>query len=526
MTTQGFQTIKLSEVIAWPGLNPRLGFDQKSLEELAESIRVDGLLQPVAVAPAGLQKDGVRFWLFAGERRLRACQILDAHRKRLKVSAPQTIDVIVHDVDEATAHRLAGIENLDRNDLTAIEEAIWLERELELAGLTHKGLGETLGRSQAWVANRVRLLAVPKPLQTLIHEGVVAPAMVRDTLLRFLKLDKDIQPKLWKAIVREIKREARDASPVLLTALRSAVAAALKAAGAIDVHHGHQWGRTVNASYNIPRARFDTFTKEHAGRCVQFQPYRGYGAEPTYTFAVTEWAALEAEAIEEARSTRSTGGVSKKKLQKPKLGPTKAPIDGEELRRKYGYDNVIDFDQIVDPSKVEPASVVRVKTRSYESSDGKEGTKLVYVGPNVRALKGARTRAKTPVRAEVVTEVQSGRMDEGAALTASQVLTGLLEAVVETNYSGTLKGMIEAELGHAVDELDRYGIGKAQIAGLKIPAKSLKRIAAGIAHVASARVAHWELGGKIEKAVESRVTRDTAKARKAWVAEHVPKGAK
>lgn len=519
-TPQGFQTIKISEVEPWPGINPRMSFDQDSLQELAESIRADGLLQPIAVAPAGLQKDGVKYWVFAGERRLRAVQFNVAKmnvKPRDKFEDRVTIDAIVHDVDEATAHRLAGVENLDRNDLTAIEEAIWLAREIELTGLTHKGLGETLGRSQAWVANRIRLLDLPKPIQTMIHAGTVAPAMARDTLLRFTKLDKSVRPKLWKAIAKELRRVAKKDSPVLLTALRGAVVHALREAGAIEIREGHQYAAHSNMSFRISDSDFGAFKKEHAGRCVQAVCTSWQGDEAMHTFAVKEWKELTSAATEEARSTRTTGGVSKKKLAKPKLGPAKKAVDYYKLQQEYGFDNVIAFDQIVEPAKIDPASVARTTRHDKEE--------LVYVGPNVRALKGARTRAKTPVRAEVAEKIQSGRMDEGADLTASQVLTGLLEAVFETNFYSTLKGMIEAELGREVD-LDRYSIGKAQIAALKIPAKSLKRIAAGIAHVAIGKDHYWDLDGKIDKAVESRVTRDSAKARKAWLAEHAPKGAK
>ncbi len=506
-TDRGFQTIKLSEVVAWPNLNPRTDFDQEALQELAESIRADGLLQPVAVAPAGLVKKGVRFWLFAGERRLRAC----------KLAGLETIDTIVHDVDEATAHRLAGIENLDRNDLTAIEEAIWLAREIELTGLNQKGLGETLGRSQAWVANRARLLTLPKPIQKMIHTGVVAPAMARDTLLRFTKLGKADAAKVWKHVTAAIKRAAKDESPVVLDALQAAVYDAVREAGAVTIAAGHRFDNKSNASFDVSEAAFVAFKAEHADRCFKAVHSTWNKTEAEYTMAVDEWAVVCKAALAATSSRNSTGGVPKAKLETPKLSPTAEPVTFHQLQAEYGHDNVIAFDQIVDPTKIEPEHVARV------TRHGKE--ELAYVGPNVRALKGARTRAKTPVRAEVAEKVQSGRMDEGAALTPSQVLTGLLEAVVETNYSSTLKGMIEAELGHEV-ELNRYHMGEAQIADLKIPAKSLKRIAGGLAAVAFAKVKYWDLDDAIDKAVESRVTKDTAKARKAWLAEHAPKGAK
>lgn len=502
--TSGFQTVKITQIAPWPNLNPRTDFDTRTLQELAESIARDGLLQPVAVAPAGLVKDGVRFWLFAGERRLRAS----------KLAGLKTIDVIVHDVDEATAHRLAGIENLDRNDLTAIEEATWLARELELTGSSQAKLGEDLGRSQAWVANRVRLLTLPVPIQKIIHAGVVAPAMARDTLLRFTKLGMVDAANVWRHITAAIKSEAKRESPVTLRNLQGAVYDATRASGAVVIAAGYQYDSKSNASFTVSEAALKRFKAEHGARCFRCV-YSSYNAtEADYTFAVDEWQAVCAAAPKKTSSMSSIGGVSKKKLEKPKLSPTAEPVDFYELQRKYGHENIIGFDQIVDPSKIDPSHVARV------TRHGKAG--LAYVGPNVRALKGARTRAETPLRAEVVAEVQSERMDTGADLTPSDVLTGLLEVVVETNYSSTLKGMIEAELGHEV-QLDRYGMGKAQIADLKIPAKSLKRIAGGLAAVAYSKVEYWDLDAAIDKAVEKRVTSDTSKARRAWLTEHAPK---
>ena len=503
----GFQTIKITEVAAWPNLNPRTDFNPAGLKGLADSIRVDGLLQPIAVAPAGLVKDGVKYWVFAGERRLRAC--------RLNVA--ETIDVIVHDVDERTAHRLAGVENLDRDDLTAIEEAIWLARELELTGDSQAKLGEDLGRSQAWVANRVRLLSLPAAIQKMIHAGVVAPAMARDTLLRFSKLGKTDARNVWKHITAAIKSAAEDEWPVVLEALQGAVYEGLQAAGAVAISDGYRYHSESGASFDVSKAAFVAFKAEHADRCFQ-SIHSAYNAtEAEYTLAVDEWAAVCAAALEETSSRSSTGGVPKAKLETPKLSPTAKPVDFYELQRKYGHDNVIGFDQIVDPAKIDPDHVARV------TRHGKE--ELAYVGPNVRALKGARTRAKTPIRAEVAADVQTLRMDVGAALTSSEVLTGLLEAVLETGFFGTLHGMIEAEVGHDVG-LNRYNIGEAQIAGLKLPAKSLKRIAAGIAQVAIKKEKFWDLDGAIEEAVERHVTKDTAKARKAWLTEHAPKGAR
>lgn len=510
-TTTGLHTVPLASVLAWPNLNPRITFDQARLDELAASIKDDGLLQPVSVAPAGLKKGAVRFWLFAGERRLRA----------VKIAGLKTIDIIVKDIDEATAHRLAGIENIERNDLTAIEEAIWLARELELTGKSQKELGEDLGRSQAWIANRIRLLTLPKPIQTMIHKGTIAPAMARDTLLRFLKLDKAVQPKLWKAITAEIKRAAKNESPVLLNALEGAVEDAIRESGAAWVRGGYQYrdGDYMN-SFTVSEADLKGFKEAHAGQCVQVP---GRHHESLYTFAADEWDAVLIAKQKTAKSSRPTGGVSKKKLENPKLGPTKAPVDRYKLQQEYGHDNVIAFSEIVDVSKIKPTSVVHVKTHRA----GGEGVELMYVGPNVRALKGARTRRATPIRAEEAAKVQSSRMDKGADLKTAQLFVGLLGLIIDTNYSDTLHAMIETELGRAV-EWSRYEFNTKKLQELKVPATSVRRIAAGLARIAlrDDRRSWYDLNGDIEKAVEKRVTKDSAKARKEWLAEHAPEVSK
>lgn len=511
--TSGFQTLNINEVAAWPNLNPRMSFDEAALQELAESIRADGLLQPVAVAPAKLVKGGnMKYWLFAGERRLRACRL----------AGLETIDALVRDVDEATAHRLAGIENLDRNDLTAIEEAIWLAREMELTGLAQKGLAETLGRSQSWVANRVRLLELPAPIKTMIHEGTVAPAMARDTLLRFLKLEKKVQPALWKAIAKEIKREAKESSPVLLAALKGATSTALLGAGAQEISAGHHYVST--GEYKITLDQFGAFKEEHAGLCVQTKA-RYYDREATYTFAVDAWRVLVDKAIEGARSTRSTGGVSKKKLEKPKLSPTAKPVTIQALREKFGRDNVTLLAKVVDVSKVDPDHVAPVEVSDWESSGNKAGVELAYVGPNVRAMKGARTRRANAVRAEVTAAVQSKRMDDGADLKTAEIIRGLL-GLVSSSYSDTLEQMLEAELGEELPDDFRHGHASEKLVAMKLPAKSIRRIAAGLARLSINDGRHgYYLREDVDKAVERRVTKDTAAERKAWITEHT-KGAK
>jgi len=123
---------------------PRTQFDQEALEELAESIRSQGVVQPIVVRPLA----GGRFELIAGERRWRAAQL----------AGLVAIPAIVRDVDDEASLALALIENIQRENLTPLEEAVALSRLIEEFALTHEAAANAVGRSRAAVSNLLRLL--------------------------------------------------------------------------------------------------------------------------------------------------------------------------------------------------------------------------------------------------------------------------------------------------------------------------------------------------------------------------------
>ena len=125
---------------------PRQNFSQESLEELAESLKSQGLIQPIIVRPA---KDK-GFELIAGERRWRAAQIAGMTK----------IPAIVRQIDDSNAAALALIENIQREDLSPIEEAQAFQRLITYFDLTHEKLSEILGRSRPAISNTLRLLAL------------------------------------------------------------------------------------------------------------------------------------------------------------------------------------------------------------------------------------------------------------------------------------------------------------------------------------------------------------------------------
>ena len=146
---------------------PRTQFDPAALAELVSSIDASGLLQPVVVRP----KDG-RFELIAGERRLRAVQQLKW----------KTIPAVVKEVDDRTLLTLALIENLQRHDLSAIDEALGYERLMEEFGVAQAEVARLVGKSRPAVANLLRLLKLPEPVKNMLHERQLAEGHARALL--------------------------------------------------------------------------------------------------------------------------------------------------------------------------------------------------------------------------------------------------------------------------------------------------------------------------------------------------------
>jgi ParB family chromosome partitioning protein len=149
---------------------PRGQFDVDSLAELAESIRVHGIIQPLVVTPAPGQEG--RYWIIAGERRWRAA------RQAGLTSAP----VIVRGASAQALTELALVENIQRDDLNAVEEARAYQALMDNYGLTQVEVAERVGKSRPAVANAVRLLGLPPAAQQAIVEGRIAAGHARALL--------------------------------------------------------------------------------------------------------------------------------------------------------------------------------------------------------------------------------------------------------------------------------------------------------------------------------------------------------
>ena len=138
---------------------PRQDFEPTALQELADSIKAQGVVQPIVVRPLAAQPG--RFEIIAGERRWRATQLAGLHE----------IPVVVRDVPDQAAMAMALIENIQRENLNPVEEATALQRLIDEFALTHSQAAEAVGRSRAAVSNLLRLLSLSEEARRLLEKG-------------------------------------------------------------------------------------------------------------------------------------------------------------------------------------------------------------------------------------------------------------------------------------------------------------------------------------------------------------------
>ncbi len=139
---------------------PRTRMDEGSLYELAESIKAQGIMQPILVRPVGGAQSG-RYEIIAGERRFRAASL----------AGLDEVPVLVRDVPDESAAAMALIENIQREDLNPLEEAQGLKRLTEEFGLTHEQAAQAVGRSRSAASNLLRLLNLADPVQQMLMAG-------------------------------------------------------------------------------------------------------------------------------------------------------------------------------------------------------------------------------------------------------------------------------------------------------------------------------------------------------------------
>ena len=187
-------TLALSDLV--PGrYQPRTHMDEGALYELAESIKAQGIMQPILVRRLADGEHAGRYEIIAGERRFRAA----------KLAGLSEVPVLVLDVADAAAAAMALIENMQREDLNPLEEAQGLSRLVQEFGLTHEQAAQAVGRSRSAASNLLRLLNLAEPVQTMLMAGDIDMGHARAllTLERAAQITAGNQIAAKKLSVRE-----------------------------------------------------------------------------------------------------------------------------------------------------------------------------------------------------------------------------------------------------------------------------------------------------------------------------------
>ena len=192
---------------------PRRDMHQEALQELAESIKAQGVMQPIVVRPIGEDK----YEIIAGERRWRATQL----------AGIDTIPAVIRDVNDEAAIAMALIENIQREDLNPIEEAISLKRLQDEFELTHQEVADAVGKSRTGVTNLLRLLNLTDEVRMLLEHGdlemgharclLSLPSNQQRSIARQI-IARSLSVRQAEALVRKTQQDAKDETKVVASA--------------------------------------------------------------------------------------------------------------------------------------------------------------------------------------------------------------------------------------------------------------------------------------------------------------------
>lgn len=244
--------VPTEKLVANPN-QPRRRFTPEALEELTNSVREKGIIQPLIVRP----RDGGLYEIVAGERRWRAAQAAQLHE----------VPVLVRDFDDVEVLEIAIIENIQRADLNPMEEAAGYRQLMDSFGHTQERLAEALGKSRSHIANLMRLLGLPDDVQDMLRDGqlsagharalittdnasVLARKVVQDGLSvrateALVKKEQGVAPKPREQVARPVEEKDADTR-----ALEGDLSAALKMRVILDHEAGTEGG--------IMRIRYNT----------------------------------------------------------------------------------------------------------------------------------------------------------------------------------------------------------------------------------------------------------------------------
>lgn len=205
-------TLKLTALRAGK-YQPRTRMDEGALDELADSIRTQGIMQPILVRPLSGVKPGT-YEIIAGERRFRAA----------KLAGLKEVPVLVREVQDENAAVMALIENIQREDLNPLEEAQGVRRLLDEFGMTHEQAAQAVGRSRSATTNLLRLLNLTEPVQTMLLAGDIDMGHAR----ALLAVDAATQILLANEVIAR-RLSVRDTEKMVGRTLREAEDATLRA---------------------------------------------------------------------------------------------------------------------------------------------------------------------------------------------------------------------------------------------------------------------------------------------------------
>ncbi len=166
-------------------LQPRTMFDDEALQELSASIAQLGVIQPITLKPNGKN----RYIIISGERRWRASQL----------AGLKTIPAYIREVDDENLHAMALVENIQRENLNAIEIALGMKRLIEECGLTQEAMAEKVGKKRSTVSNYMRLLSMPSEVQLALKDGIISMGHAK----AIGGLNLDLQLKALKKCVKK-----------------------------------------------------------------------------------------------------------------------------------------------------------------------------------------------------------------------------------------------------------------------------------------------------------------------------------
>lgn len=243
--TESVEKLDLNKIQANP-FQPRHHFDDVKLQELAHSIKENGILTPIIV-----RKYGDQYQIIAGERRVRASQLIDA----------STISGIVRDVDDDTMAAIALVENLQRDDLDAIEEAQAYASLMTQLHLTQAQVAEKVGKERATVANAIRLLKLPDAVQELLQNQDLSMGQARALLglkaknqidhVAKLVVARDLNVRQVEALIKQMNNGETDKNEKHVSPYISALATQLeeKFGTKVKVNAGSKGSGKIEINY-------------------------------------------------------------------------------------------------------------------------------------------------------------------------------------------------------------------------------------------------------------------------------------